>query len=126
MFIVYGSLGTGASVNALLLSGLAAVILLLLFQMATVYVVVRRMDMLAKRRFAGWATVGRTGLAALPVLLIPFIILGGIFSGVFTPTESASVAALVGDRAGALLVRRHVARARCRACWCWRASRPAS
>ena len=61
MFIVYGSLGTGASVNALLLSGLAAVILLLLFQMATVYVVVRRMDMLAKRRFAGWATVGRTG-----------------------------------------------------------------
>ena len=44
----------GASVNALLLSGLAAVLLLLVFQMATVYVVVRRMDMLAKRRFAGW------------------------------------------------------------------------
>ena len=95
MFIVYGSLGTGASVNALLLSGLAAVLLLLVFQMATVYVVVRRMDMLAKRRFAGWGTVGRTGIGALPVLLIPFIILGGIFSGVFTPTKSASVAALI-------------------------------
>ena len=29
------------------------------------------------------------------MLAIPFIILGGIFSGVFTPTESASVAAVV-------------------------------
>jgi tripartite ATP-independent transporter DctM subunit len=95
MFIVYGSLGTGASINALLLSGLAAEILLLIFQMATVYVVVRRLDMLAKRRFAGWRTVGRTGVSALPVLLIPFVILGGIFSGVFTPTESASIAALI-------------------------------
>jgi tripartite ATP-independent transporter DctM subunit len=28
-------------------------------------------------------------------LLIPFIILGGIYSGVFTPTESAAVAALI-------------------------------
>ena len=53
------------------------------------------MDFLVKRRFAGLGTVGRTGLAALPVLAIPFIILGGIFSGVFTPTESASVAAVV-------------------------------
>ena len=94
MFIVYGSLGTGASISALLLSGLMAEILLLLFQAATVYVVVRRMDFLVKRPFAGVATVARTGLAALPVLAIPFIILGGIFSGVFTPTESASIAAV--------------------------------
>jgi tripartite ATP-independent transporter DctM subunit len=95
MFIVYGSLVPAASIKKLLLSGLAAEILLFLFQAATVYVVVRRMDFLVKRRFAGLATVGRTGLAALPVLAIPFIILGGIFSGVFTPTESSSVAAVV-------------------------------
>jgi C4-dicarboxylate transporter DctM subunit len=63
--------------------------------MATVYVVVRRLDMLAKRRFAGWGTVGRTGIGALPVLLIPFIILGGIFSGLYTPTEAGSIAAVV-------------------------------
>jgi tripartite ATP-independent transporter DctM subunit len=98
MFIIYGSIVTGtgsASISKLLLSGLFAEILLFLFQAATVYVVVRRMDFLTKRRFAGLATVGRTGLAALPVLAVPFIILGGIFSGVFTPTESASVAAVV-------------------------------
>ena len=97
MFIVYGVIvsgAAGASISALLLSGLFAEILLFFFQAATVYVVVRRMDFLKKRRFAGLATVARTGLAALPVLAIPFIILGGIFSGVFTPTESAAVAAV--------------------------------
>ena len=95
MFIVYGSLVGSASISKLLLSGLMAEILLLLFQAGTVYVVVRRMDFLVKRPFAGLVAVARTGLAALPVLAIPFIILGGIFSGVYTPTESASVAAVV-------------------------------
>ena len=98
MFIVYGVLVTGpasASIQKLLLSGVFAVILLFLFQAATVYVVVRRLGFLKKRRFAGWATVGRTGLRAVPVLAIPFIILGGYFSGVFTLYESGAVAAVV-------------------------------
>jgi tripartite ATP-independent transporter DctM subunit len=98
MFIVYGFVVQGpggASISKLLLSGVFAEILLLLFQAATVYLVVRRLGFLEKRRFAGWPAVARTGGAALPVLLIPVIILGGIFSGKFTPTESASVAAVV-------------------------------
>jgi tripartite ATP-independent transporter DctM subunit len=98
MFIVYGVVVQGpasASISKLLLSGVMAELLLLLFQAATVYVVVRRMDFLATRRFAGWATVGRTGLVALPVLAIPFIILGGIFTGVFTASESGAIAAAV-------------------------------
>lgn len=33
---------------------------------------------------------------AFPALLMPLIILGGIYSGVFTPTESAAIAALYG------------------------------
>ena len=98
MFIVYGVLVTGpasASIQKLLLSGVFAVILLFVFQAATVYVVVRRLGFLKKRRFAGWPMVGRTGVAALPVLAIPFIILGGYFSGVFTLYESGAVAAVV-------------------------------
>jgi C4-dicarboxylate transporter, DctM subunit len=58
-------------------------------------VVVRRLGFLKKRRFAGWATVGSTGLAALPVLAIPFIIFGGFLSGLFTLYESGAVAAVV-------------------------------
>lgn len=95
MFIAYGSIVSAASISKLLLSGVFAELLLFLFQAATVYVVVRRTDMLPKRRFAGVAQVGRTGLAALPTLLIPVIILGGIEFGVFTPTESGGVAAVV-------------------------------
>ncbi len=98
MFIVYGIVvqgPAGASISALLLSGLIAELLLFVFQAATVYVVVRKMDFLVPRKFAGWGTVGRTGLAALPVLLIPAIILGGIFTGVFTPSESGAIAAIV-------------------------------
>jgi tripartite ATP-independent transporter DctM subunit len=97
MFIVYGvvvSGPAGASISKLLLSGLLAEILLFLFQAATVYVVVRRMDFLATRRFAGWATVARKGVDALPVFAIPVIILGGIFSGVFTIPESAAIGAV--------------------------------
>jgi tripartite ATP-independent transporter DctM subunit len=98
MFIVYGVIVSGAasaSIQALLLSGLFAVLLIFLFQAATVYVVVRRLGFLKKRRFAGWATVGSTGLAALPVLAIPFIIFGGFLSGLFTLYESGAVAAVV-------------------------------
>ena len=36
--------------------------------------------------------IGDTGWKALPALLVPFIILGGIYGGVFTPTESAAIA----------------------------------
>lgn len=98
MFIVYGVVvqgPAGASISALLLSGLVAELLLLLFQAATVYVVVRRMGFLTPRRFAGVRAVARTGLSALPVLAIPVVILGGIFSGVFAAYESGAVAVVV-------------------------------
>jgi tripartite ATP-independent transporter DctM subunit len=98
MFIVYSVVvqgPAGASPKRLLLSGVFAEILLLLFQGATVYLVVRRLGFFEKRPFAGWGTVGRTARDALPVLAIPVIILGGIFGGVFTPTESGAVSVVV-------------------------------
>jgi C4-dicarboxylate transporter DctM subunit len=78
-----------------LLSGLIPIFLLLIFQAMTIYFVVRRLDFLEKRPFAGVRAVGGTTLSALPVFVIPVIILGGIFSGVFTPTEASSVAVVV-------------------------------
>lgn len=98
MFIVYGSIVSGpgsASISKLLLSGVLAELLLLLFQGLTVYWYVRRNKMLPQREFGGFRRVGVTGVAALPALAIPVIVLGGIFSGLFTPTESAAVAAVV-------------------------------
>jgi tripartite ATP-independent transporter DctM subunit len=43
-------------------------------------------------QFPGWAMVLSAFLAALPGLLVVVIILGGILSGAFTATESASIA----------------------------------
>jgi C4-dicarboxylate transporter, DctM subunit len=40
--------------------------------------------------------LGRAFVAALPALTMPAIIVGGILGGVFTPTEAAAIAVLVG------------------------------
>jgi tripartite ATP-independent transporter DctM subunit len=98
MFIVYGTIVGGAasaSISELLVSGIFAELLLLIFQAATVYLIVRRMGFLEKRPFAGVGALAHSSRSALPVLAIPVIILGGIFSGVFTPTEAASIGAVV-------------------------------
>ena len=41
-----------------------------------------------------WVDRGVTGLKATPALVMPVIILGGIYGGFFTPTEAAAVAAV--------------------------------
>ncbi|MGI9539219.1 MAG: TRAP transporter large permease, partial [Miltoncostaeaceae bacterium] len=98
MFIAYGAIvagPAGASIRELLLSGVLAEMLLFLFQAVTVYVVVRRMDFLTTRPFAGAGHVARQGVSALPIFLIPFVILGGIFSGLFTPVEASAIGVFV-------------------------------
>ncbi len=42
----------------------------------------------------------RTTAAAIPALSLPVIILGGIYGGIFTPTEAAAVAAVVAVLVG--------------------------
>ena len=49
--------------------------------------------------------VGRNFVWAFPALLVPFIILGGIYGGVFTPTEAAAVAAMVALPIGFFIYR---------------------
>ena len=41
----------------------------------------------------GWSPLAKLVLQSIPVLVLPVIILGGIFGGFFTPTEAAIVAA---------------------------------
>lgn len=38
--------------------------------------------------------IGQTGWQAMPALLVPVIILGGIYGGIFTPTEAAAIAVI--------------------------------
>ena len=101
MFIVYGFVSglfderAVAPFNKLLFSGIFAEGLLLIFQAATVYLVVRKLGFFKPRPFSGMRVVGRTGRDALPVLTIPFIIIGGIIGGVFLVNEAGAMAVVV-------------------------------
>ena len=55
---------------------------------------------------AGLRDVPKAGFLAFPALLTPLIILGGIYGGIFTPTEAASVACIWALLAGLLIYRK--------------------
>ncbi|GAA2097902.1 MULTISPECIES: TRAP transporter large permease [Brevibacterium] len=54
---------------------------------------------------ASWPEIWRAFYRAVPGLLVPVIILGGIYGGIFTPTESAAVACVYGLVVGLFVVR---------------------
>jgi C4-dicarboxylate transporter DctM subunit len=57
------------------------------------------------RRRTSLGDIGRATLRAIPGLMVPVIIMGGIYGGVFTPTESAVVAAAYALVVGLLVHR---------------------
>ena len=84
-----------ASVSALsmMLAGLVPALILTLCNLGAAYwVAVRRGYPVRPGGFVGWGAVLTAFLASLPGLLVVVIILGGILSGAFTATESASIA----------------------------------
>ncbi len=84
-----------ASVSALslMLAGLVPALILTVCNLAAAYwVAVRRGYPVRPGGFSGWSVVISAFLASLPGLLVVVIILGGILSGAFTATESASIA----------------------------------
>jgi C4-dicarboxylate transporter DctM subunit len=89
-FVVYGII-TGASVGALFLSGVIPGVLGALAYMALAYILSRQAGYRSSKR-ASFGQLWRSFREAFWGLLMPLIILGGIYGGVFTPTEAAVVA----------------------------------
>lgn len=90
--IVYGSV-TSVSIVQLLVAGILPAILCTGFLMLTVLVIATRHK---HPRAERWPTVGEVGrdlLPALPALLAPILMIGGMMAGAFTPTEAAAVTA---------------------------------
>ena len=90
LMVLYG-VAAGVSISDMLLSGLIPG-LLISFLMITVVTYIS-----IKRKYRGIGTfsfrqLGRSFLDAFLALVAPVIILGGIYSGIFTPTEAAAVA----------------------------------
>jgi C4-dicarboxylate transporter DctM subunit len=89
-FIIYGVLGE-VSIASLFLAGFVPGILLGLFQMVVIWFYAQKRQY-PKRIRPSFRKAIRVSLDAFLVLLMPIIILGGILSGIFTPTESACIA----------------------------------
>jgi tripartite ATP-independent transporter DctM subunit len=90
-FVIYG-VTTNTSISSLFISGIVPGLIMGAGLVVTWKLVLRKMD-LPKGQPAGWGerlhATGRAGWA----LLMPLIIIGGMKTGVFTPTEAAVVAA---------------------------------
>lgn len=89
--VVYGSLA-GVSIGKLFLAGIVPGVAMGVFLMASVWLLAGRRRYPIDR-WGGFAALGASFVRSGPVLVLPLIILGGIFTGVFTATESAIVAA---------------------------------
>ena len=92
VMVVYGAV-TETSIGDLFIAGVVPGLMLTAMLMIAVAVLARRLDLPRQPR-ADLRTVLRTGRDAIWGLLLIVIILGGIYSGVFTPTEAAAVSAL--------------------------------
>ena len=101
--VIY-ALVSGTSVGALFLGGVVPGVCMALLMMLVVHVIATRRGMPreAPVPLGQWPQIFFRG--ALP-LSMPLVLLGGIYSGAFTPTEAASVAALHALLLAALVFR---------------------
>lgn len=90
--IVY-AVSAGVSVGALFFAGVLPALILTMILCVFVYRDARK-NPLREEANARQISVSQAVASALPVLLTPVIILGGILGGVFTPTEAAAAAVM--------------------------------
>ena len=92
VMVVYAS-ATDVSVGRMFLAGVIPGLLAGFMLMVTIYVIAVVKN-LPKGEWQGWGEVWDAGRDAGWGLFLIIIILGGIYGGIFTPTEAAAVAAI--------------------------------
>jgi C4-dicarboxylate transporter DctM subunit len=92
VMVVYAA-SVDVSVGRMFLAGVIPGLLAGLMLMTTIYVMAKLRD-LPKGEWQGWAEIWASGRDAGWGLFLIVIILGGIYGGIFTPTEAAAVAAV--------------------------------
>lgn len=103
-FVVYGVAGQ-VSVGKLFLAGIVPGVLTGLALMGTAYVIARRHGWRGEARRRSLPGMARAFWEAKWALLVPVIVLGGIYGGIMTPTEAAAVAAMYGLLVGLFVYR---------------------
>ena len=102
-FVIYGMMAN-VSIGALFLGGCIPGLVMTIFMMSYVYYCARKYNMGSDQPFK-WGVLLRTFIAALPALLTPTLIVGGMTFGWFTPTEAAVAACTWAIMLGVFLYR---------------------
>ncbi|MFM7571287.1 MAG: TRAP transporter large permease, partial [Betaproteobacteria bacterium] len=103
--LVIYALISGASIGALFLAGLVPGVLMGFALMLAIWFIAKRRG-IAAAEHVPVTELPRVMGRAVPSLTLPVVLLGGIWSGVFSPTESAAVAALWALILGTVLYRK--------------------
>ncbi len=90
--VIYG-VAADVSIGKLFMGGIIPGVLMGVSLMLMVAVVARREGM-GRIPFAGFRVLARSFIDCFFAIMTPVVILGGMFSGFFTPTEAAAVACL--------------------------------
>jgi tripartite ATP-independent transporter DctM subunit len=104
--VIYGSV-TGVSIGALFLGGAIPGVVAGIAMMAITWFLAPRAGARPVPRTASSEALAAT-VRAIPAMVMPILVIGGILSGAFTPTEAGAVAALYALLFG-LVMRRHSA-----------------
>ena len=103
-FVVYASI-TGVSVGDMFMGGIIPGIMMGLALVVVIMIEVRKKGLTASREKASWGARWKSFRTAFWGFLMPVIILGGIYGGIFTPTEAAAVSVVYGLIVGLFIYR---------------------
>lgn len=100
-FIIYGLL-TGVSVSSLYLAGIVPGVLLGVGYCLVIFYYSKKQNFPKANSSFNLKRLLHSFISALPALIVPVIMLGGVLGGIFTPTESGAVAVVAAIIAGIL------------------------
>jgi C4-dicarboxylate transporter DctM subunit len=103
-FILFGAFNQ-VSIADLFLAGVGPGILSALL-MSIVAVVISSRRKYTIRMRASWQERKTTFIRVIPILLMPIVVLGGIYSGIFSPTQAASVSVFYAIVLGVFIYRK--------------------
>ncbi len=103
-FVVYASI-TGVSVGDMFMGGIIPGIMMGLALIVIVWMEVKKRNIQSSRSRATWGQRLKSLGSASWGLLVPVIILGGIYGGIFTPTEAAAVSVVYALIVGVFIYR---------------------
>lgn len=102
-FIIFGAFNR-VSIADLFIAGIGPGFLSALLMCIVAIFLSKRRKYVTRKR-ATWQERRQTLVRVIPILLMPFVVLGGIYSGIFSPTQAASVSVFYGLLLGIFIYR---------------------